>query len=260
MSGFDEDGGPNNAETGLRAEAMLRSALSSARLELPDTEAMSRMETKIASAIHGGSDPSSVSRAGLRALSGAIVLGMAAIGVLVWISMESSRPISSTTRGSTARRESSAEVATDASASTATHPEATHPVLEEPAERESEESELPHERFRRHGRRASQRERAQEQASAPEPASPHPPTDEISLVRAARRALAREPEHALRLVERHRREFADGILAEEREVLAVEALAALGRRVEAEQRAHQFRAQWGQSPYRARIDAALTRP
>lgn len=60
---------------------------------------------------------------------------------------------------------------------------------------------------------------------------------ERALLDVARSALARgEASEALSAAERHRREYADGALIEEREAIAIKALVALGRRDEAAQR------------------------
>lgn len=64
---------------------------------------------------------------------------------------------------------------------------------------------------------------------------------ERGLLDVARVALARgDATEALTAVERHRREYPEGVLVEEREALAVKALVALGRRDEARARAEQF--------------------
>jgi hypothetical protein len=60
---------------------------------------------------------------------------------------------------------------------------------------------------------------------------------ERALLDVARTALARgEAGEALEAADRHRREYPDGALLEEREAIAIKALVALGRRDEAAQR------------------------
>jgi hypothetical protein len=56
----------------------------------------------------------------------------------------------------------------------------------------------------------------------------------------ARRVLEATPARAYALTDEHRRHYPRGLLSEERELLAIEALLALGRRPEAEGRAAQF--------------------
>jgi hypothetical protein len=52
---------------------------------------------------------------------------------------------------------------------------------------------------------------------------------ELVLVRAAKRTSADDPEAALELLDRHREQFPDGMLAPEREALRIEMLCELGR-------------------------------
>ncbi len=81
---------------------------------------------------------------------------------------------------------------------------------------------------------------------------------ETNVIEMARSALARgRASAALDALEQHRRQFASGQLAEDRESLAVEALVTLGRADDARRRAEAFRRRWPDGVYRARVDAAL---
>jgi hypothetical protein len=83
---------------------------------------------------------------------------------------------------------------------------------------------------------------------------------EQRLVDTARSALARgRGEDALRAVDEHARRFPQGRLAEEREMLAIQALLLVGNRSGAEQRAQRFHSSYPQSMYGAAVDALLTR-
>lgn len=106
---------------------------------------------------------------------------------------------------------------------------------------------------------------------APPPSStPTPPTQrpaappstlaaEVASLRAARSALdAGDPAGALRALERHAREFADGQMLEDRLRLRIEALCALGRAAEARREADAFLADHPRSTHAARV-AALCR-
>jgi len=55
----------------------------------------------------------------------------------------------------------------------------------------------------------------------------------------------------------HRRRFGDGTLAQEREVLAIDALTRLGRETNAGDRAARFHSRWPRSAHRRRIDVIL---
>jgi hypothetical protein len=77
---------------------------------------------------------------------------------------------------------------------------------------------------------------------------------ELALMQDARAAQA--PAARLALLERHAREFAGGVLADEREVLRVETLCALGRVGDAEVRAAAFVAANPSHPLRSRVEPA----
>jgi hypothetical protein len=80
---------------------------------------------------------------------------------------------------------------------------------------------------------------------------------ETDLLRDARLVLDRSPAEALALTERHRREYPNGAFSQEREVIAITALARLGRTSDARGRAERFRTLYPSSPYNARIDALV---
>lgn len=83
-----------------------------------------------------------------------------------------------------------------------------------------------------------------------------PPTEGMLLLR-ARAALPRDAARALALAEEHRDLYPEGAMTSEREVLAIEALVALGRAQEADARASRFLRAHGDSPYRSRVEHAI---
>jgi hypothetical protein len=89
--------------------------------------------------------------------------------------------------------------------------------------------------------------------------APAPGPSEGALLLRARQELASDPASALALTEEAGRRFPDGALAPEREVLAIEALARLGRLPSARARLAAFRAAYPQSPHLARL-ASLVAP
>jgi|GEM_PF-2510656 len=93
----------------------------------------------------------------------------------------------------------------------------------------------------------------------PGPAPTSSRDDEFALLRAARQAVGDHPNHALALTEEHARRFPIGMLAQERETIAIEALARLGRAAQAQARSRALLAAHPDSPYKGRIDAALSR-
>jgi hypothetical protein len=88
------------------------------------------------------------------------------------------------------------------------------------------------------------------------------PTDastptEIELLRDARLAIKRSPAAALDLTEQHTRTYPSGKLLQERELIAISALVALGRRTAALSRAARFERAFPQSPYRKQLAGLL---
>ncbi len=98
--------------------------------------------------------------------------------------------------------------------------------------------------------------------SAPAPAvaseAPVAAPSEGALLLKARRALSSDPSAALALTDDAAARFPEGPLAPEREVLAIEALAALGRMPAARARLASFRARYPQSPHLAHLDTLVS--
>jgi len=104
--------------------------------------------------------------------------------------------------------------------------------------------------------------RAPQPARAPAPEPPRAPalaqaprTNEAELLQRAQRALVEHPSRALVLTAEHRRRFAQGALAEEREVIAIEALRRLGRERAVRERAAAFETKYPNSVHRSRVQA-----
>jgi hypothetical protein len=82
---------------------------------------------------------------------------------------------------------------------------------------------------------------------------------ELELLMRARRVVRANPTRALGLADEHANQFPDGAFAQEREVIAIDALARLGRTDAAEARADRFRQSHPGSVHIARIDEILRR-
>jgi hypothetical protein len=80
---------------------------------------------------------------------------------------------------------------------------------------------------------------------------------EAELIEQARQQLQNNPARALALTKRHRRVYPNGMLAPEREVIAIEALARLGERQAAEKRAEAFSAAQPHSIHDLRLRSTL---
>ena len=80
---------------------------------------------------------------------------------------------------------------------------------------------------------------------------------EASFLRRTRAALVGDPAGALGMTEEHASRYPHGVLAQERDVIAIEALVRLGRRDEARARAMSFRALYPSSAHASRIAAIV---
>jgi hypothetical protein len=93
-------------------------------------------------------------------------------------------------------------------------------------------------------------------ANAAQPDHP-PPETEFSLLEQAQRALRTDPQRALGLADADEKRFPSGALAQERDVIAIEALVQLGRADEASARARRFFRAFPGSAHGPRIAALL---
>ena len=88
-----------------------------------------------------------------------------------------------------------------------------------------------------------------------------PPAPESLMVSRAHDALLQgAPDRALALAADHARAYPKGALAQEREVIAIEALVAQGRSTEARSRAASFRSAYPSSAHLGRIERLVGGP
>jgi hypothetical protein len=90
--------------------------------------------------------------------------------------------------------------------------------------------------------------------ATPPPPSPVRPEEEIVLLERAETALTKDPALALALTQSLEEAYPRGALAQEREAIAIEALAKLGRLEEAQARLRRFVAAHPESPHRMRLE------
>lgn len=84
-------------------------------------------------------------------------------------------------------------------------------------------------------------------------------TLEWRILQSARQALTSDPERALALVREHAQRFPSGMLEQEREAIAIDALARQGRTSEAKERTQRFSSKFPTSPYRSHAEATVSR-
>lgn len=83
------------------------------------------------------------------------------------------------------------------------------------------------------------------------------PDAELALLTRAQHALDKRPDAALAVLQEHAARFPDGVLAQEREILRIDAELALGRTVQATTRARAFLTLFPGSPHRHRFESLL---
>ena len=83
---------------------------------------------------------------------------------------------------------------------------------------------------------------------------------EVAILAEARSALSGNPAAALALTERHRSLYPRGSFVQERELIAITALARLGQTAAAQDRAARFRASYPRSAYLKQIDRVVGAP
>jgi outer membrane biosynthesis protein TonB len=91
------------------------------------------------------------------------------------------------------------------------------------------------------------------------PSAPAGVEAEAKLLERARAALVSNPSHAYALTTEHKLRFPGGALAQEREVIAIEALRRLGKGDQASRRADDFSKSYPDSAHRHALDAGSTR-
>ncbi|HYQ31564.1 MAG TPA: hypothetical protein VER04_30245 [Polyangiaceae bacterium] len=93
--------------------------------------------------------------------------------------------------------------------------------------------------------------------SSKSPASPSKAPNEAALLEQARRALSSSPSYALQLANQHRARFPNGVLTQEREVIAIEALRRMHRNADADQRAAGFSKAFPGSAHQRMVDEVV---
>ena len=217
------------------ASPLLRSLLSDARSELPSPGDIQRISTRVDAAIAAGLPapdislgpaPSVGGAAGSKALviGASLLVGTALVGV-GWVVLGGKGP---------------AEQPAVPSSPVVTPLPASPPGTGQPELMPSEETGLP---------------ATPPATRAPDPRAAGP--SEASLLDQARAELERNPRRALALTEEHRRRFPSGTLAQEREVIAIEALSRMGQTTEARSRGTDFERRYPDSAHRQKVDQAI---
>jgi hypothetical protein len=225
---------PPLADASSEAPESLRSLLRSAKADVPTAADLARLEAKLGPLLSGSGAPSTApGLSGLGKASIAVLGGLVIAGGLYL----TSRPAARAPVPVPAAERQQAPVAPEGAAPAPAPPHEVAPsATEEPAPAATEPSVPP----------------PQAGGGAARPT----PVPEDQLLERARRALGPDPNRALALTREHARSYPNGVLAQEREVIAIEALKRLGRTGEADARRGTFEQRYPQSAHRRNLENA----
>ncbi len=228
---IDERDPPRFREAGSDAGPELRELFENAALDLPSAAELQSLRARLPDppAIPA---PESLGKSGLLGSGGRALAIAAAVGglaaLVALIGLQSSAPRTETT--------------TPPMASSAPH--LTEPAPQAPVPSAAEAAPPPI-------------EPAAEAPAPPASAARAKKPNEAALLERARRALSKNPALALELTRRHQAEFPRGVLRQEREVIAIEALRRLGEADQARERGSEFRREFPNSAHGRAVDRGL---
>lgn len=262
MSEFGEDmDGPRLTDPSSAASDELRAALHLARDDQPSAEQIERMLANLPLGPPGGGGPgggAAVGGAGGSSGVWALVATSAAVATLaagVWVFTRDANPKNPATETPSAR---STVVASVLASSVETAP-APAPIMTSavavPSAVVTSASAQPLTPPVVHSTPSALASAAPSAASAEPPAATK---SEAQLLREAHAALGSSPAKALALCDEHASTYPRGSLSQEREVVRIQALLALGRRGEAQAIADAFKSRNPNSAYVRRIDELLS--
>lgn len=247
MSAQQDD--PRRLVEGDAAFAEIEAGLRGARERGPSAEQAARMRAALGlapvpatPAQPAPSEAPAAARSGwLKLIAGGLLVIGAALGI--WRGAVSGPHLEPpiTAEPQPAAQPAPAEVAP----SPATAPAATPPIPLEPSGMAGGASAHPHRTAPRVNR------------SAPVLEAFTDPGAELVLLRRAKADARSAPAHALQLVAEHEQRFPNGVLVEEREVIAIEALLASRQRAASEARAARFFKRFPNSAHARRVHALL---
>jgi hypothetical protein len=211
------------------ADPTLRALLRAGREEVPDEAQLALLVAKLGPIVGGGGGGGGAAGGAATKAATAIAKGVASATIAKVVGTVATVVIVGV---ATARMVSAPHSTMTTIAATTATPTPTPTVIETPAAVET---------------------------PAPTPPPPPAPLDETKLVGRAQSDLLTNPARALSECNDVAKQLPHGELAQEREVIAIDALVRLGRRDEANARASRFEAAYPQSAYRRRIDAILER-
>ncbi|MEZ4371577.1 MAG: hypothetical protein R3B07_12165 [Polyangiaceae bacterium] len=215
----------------LNASSELGRLVGSARADAPSAEALSRMAARLPM----GPPPGGVPAGGGAGLSGAAKL-VIAVGITLGLGAGGYALFGGEKAQSVTPRleEAPVQVAPPVEEPKVVVPSAPTPTTEVEVE-----------------------QKAPADVEAPQKASKPAAPSEASILERARRSLSKDPAAALAATQEHKRLYPSGVLAQEREVIAIEALKRLKREGEAKSRAETFEAEHPESAHQRKVESIL---
>lgn len=216
------------------APASLRALLEAGQRDVPNAFDIARVEAKLGALLEPGAAATAGAGSGVLAKVGLATLGGALLAAGVWFSMSAERPPAP---GPKQLPAPSVEPSTPPLVAAPPSVEAPSGAPEALRSAESDPSAA-----------------AQNKAPKGAPASRAAALPEDAMLEQARRALGSDPRRALALTREHETTYPGGVLAQEREVIAIEALRRLGRADEAARRLERFERLFPQSAHRRKLE------
>jgi len=218
----------------------------SAARDLPSNEQLARLAAQLGPILNGA--PSAPTAPSGTSLGVKLGIGAGALALLVGAGL-ALRGATQTRTVSSAAHSAAAPLASAVSAVSAPTPSNSTPLAVESAPIADDAS----------APRALDKPGTPANTASSKASSVQSKPSEASLLEQARRALATSPSYALQLANQHRALYPHGVLTQEREVIAIEALRKLHRGSEADQRATGFSKSFPGSAHQRMVDDPATK-
>jgi len=245
---------PRLAEAVDEAPEQLRLLLQQAREDLPTETQLHRLALALApywATPAAGASTTALGASGAKAV-GVLLIGGAALGGGAWVALSGApAPAEDPARAPAVRPASQAGPQVRSSADLAQPPTSPSRAVELGSEPGEPSSQAP--AVLRSAPKAPVIPPRSGSARTTTPSAP----SEAQLLQAAQALLRNDPRRALALAREHERRFPNGALAQEREVITIEALGRLGRERDARARADEFRSRYPDSAHRRRVGNAV---
>lgn len=249
---------PRLRDPASAASDSLRELLRTTSLDEPSPEQLRRLAARLEPQL-AAPPPAATKTVGLKTLASVTALVGLLVGIGLWLARDDASP---TTAQRSARVEIAPTVPTPASPVASTVPPAA-PAPAVPSTAAPEVIAPPASNTAPPERRSRPRVEASrprvEVSSPAHDATDAVAEDELAILGRAQRALVgNDASAALSHAQRHAEMFPSGMMVEEREAIAIEALARLDRLADARVRFERFQASYPRSSYRQRLERLIT--